>query len=120
MFDDLSGSSMFFLLCALALGFGITRFFLVESEAKTAAPNTAETAPDEPAGHNTSGQWFEVLEVSSSSSMEEIKAAYKKKISLYHPDKVSSLGAEFQVIAERKSKQINAAYEFISRRYGGS
>lgn len=120
MFDGLSGSSIFFLFCALALGFGATRFFLVESEAKTAASNKAEAASKEPPGYNTSGQWFEVLEVPSSASPEEIKAAYKKMISLYHPDKVSSLGAEYKVIAERKSKQINAAYEFISRRHGNS
>ena len=29
---------------------------------------------------------------------------------MYHPDKVSSMGPEFNEIAERKSKEINRAY----------
>ena len=62
-------------------------------------------------------QWFEILEVSKTATLGEIKAAYKRKISQYHPDKVSMLGHEFQAIAERKSKEINAAYKFIERRH---
>jgi DnaJ like chaperone protein len=40
-----------------------------------------------------------------------VRSAYKKKMAMYHPDKVSALGPEFAVIAERMSKDINAAYE---------
>lgn len=54
---------------------------------------------------------YEVLGVSSSSSLDEIKVAYRNKISMYHPDKVSSMGPEFNEIAERKSKEINRAYD---------
>jgi DnaJ-class molecular chaperone len=32
---------------------------------------------------------------------------------LYHPDKVSSLAGEFQVLAETRMKEINRAYESI-------
>ena len=31
-------------------------------------------------------------------------------MSEYHPDKVASLGKEIRELAERKSKEINAAY----------
>ena len=31
----------------------------------------------------------------------------------YHPDKVSHLGEEFQLLAEKKFKAINEAYEKI-------
>ncbi len=55
--------------------------------------------------------WSKVLEVDREASIESIKVAYRAKIRQYHPDKVSSLGQEFQEIAEHKSKQINAAYE---------
>ncbi len=55
--------------------------------------------------------WSQVLEVDRAASIESIKTAYRSKIRQYHPDKVSSLGREFQEIAEQKSKQINAAYE---------
>ena len=61
-----------------------------------------------------------MLEISSSAEFDEIKAAYKKKIWQYHPDKVSKLAPEFKELAERKSKQIHAAYEFIARRHEGS
>jgi DnaJ-domain-containing protein 1 len=36
----------------------------------------------------------------------------------YHPDKVASLGPELRALAEKKSKEINAAYEFFKKRYG--
>lgn len=55
--------------------------------------------------------WNEVLGIDLTASLEEIRLAYKKKISMYHPDKVSNLGPEFNEIAQRKSKEINAAYE---------
>ena len=54
--------------------------------------------------------WYEVLEVEEFSSLEDIKKAYKSKIKQYHPDKVSSLGNEFQILAEQKTKEINSAY----------
>lgn len=55
--------------------------------------------------------WYEVLDVSPSASLPDIKAAYKRKISMYHPDKVSSMGPEFNEIAQNKSKEINIAYD---------
>ena len=55
--------------------------------------------------------WHEILEVNSSASLDEIRTAYKRKISMYHPDKVSSMGPEFDEIAQRKSKEINSAYD---------
>ncbi len=57
------------------------------------------------------GRWFHILEVSEGASQEEIVAAYKRKIRRYHPDKVAQMGAEIRELAERKSKQINAAYD---------
>ncbi|MGO9686540.1 MAG: J domain-containing protein [Beijerinckiaceae bacterium] len=56
--------------------------------------------------------WNIVLEVSVDASVGEIRAAYHKRISEYHPDKVASLGKEIRKIAERKSKEINVAYSF--------
>lgn len=56
--------------------------------------------------------WFRTLEVSEQASPEEITAAYKRLIRLYHPDKVSNLGPEIQAVATEKAKAINAAYEY--------
>jgi DnaJ like chaperone protein len=56
-------------------------------------------------------EWFEILKVNSNASAEEIQAAYKSLIRQYHPDKVATLGEELKVLAEEKSKAINAAYQ---------
>lgn len=56
--------------------------------------------------------WFRILETAETSTKEEISAAYKKIIRQYHPDKVAQMGIEIREIAEFKSKQINAAYEY--------
>jgi uncharacterized Zn finger protein (UPF0148 family) len=54
--------------------------------------------------------YFETLGLDHETLGLEIKKAYKKRISEYHPDKVSTLGAELREVAERKSKEVNDAY----------
>jgi DnaJ like chaperone protein len=73
-------------------------------------------------GNNNSGEedyipasWFRILEVSESASQEQIVTAYKQKIHQYHPDKVAQMGAEIRELAEFKSKQINAAYDYAMK-----
>ena len=62
-----------------------------------------------------SQQWYEVLGVSPSASMAEIKSAYRTKISGYHPDRVASLAEELRELAEERSKAINEAYATATR-----
>jgi DnaJ-domain-containing protein 1 len=62
-----------------------------------------------------SEQWFAVLGVSPSASVVEIKAAYRARISGYHPDKVASLADELRELAEMRSKAINDAYATAMR-----
>ena len=59
--------------------------------------------------------WFRILEVSQGATKEQIVAAYKQKIRQYHPDKVAQMGAEIRELAEFKSKQINAAYDYAMK-----
>jgi DnaJ like chaperone protein len=61
------------------------------------------------------GRWFLILEVPQSASREQIERAYKIKISQYHPDKVAQMGIEIRELAEAKSKDINAAYDYAMR-----
>ena len=54
---------------------------------------------------------YEVLEVKKGASVEEIKGAYKRLAKQYHPDKVTHLGEEFRVLAEKRFKEIQKAYQ---------
>ncbi len=45
----------------------------------------------------------------------EIKAAYQRLIRQYHPDRVADLGPEIRAVAERRAKEINAAYDALAR-----
>lgn len=67
-------------------------------------------APDPPK------PWWEVLQVPRIATRAEISHAYKRRISEYHPDKVAHLGEELRTVAERRSKEINVAYEEAMRR----
>ncbi|MGZ8956120.1 MAG: DnaJ domain-containing protein [Methylovulum sp.] len=56
---------------------------------------------------------LEILEVTSHMGPEDIKAAFKRKIREYHPDKVATLGYEIKKLADKKTKQINLAYRVL-------
>ena len=66
-------------------------------------PQQPQITPSLPTPH-------EILQIPSSASKDEISAGYKRMAQMYHPDKVASLAPEFREIAERKMKEINAAY----------
>ncbi|MBW1723099.1 MAG: J domain-containing protein [Deltaproteobacteria bacterium] len=55
----------------------------------------------------------EILGVSRNATREEVKRAYRKLASRYHPDKLTHLGEEFRVLAERKFKEIREAYDVL-------
>lgn len=81
-------------------------------------PEDFEPDP-EPAGREepTVPPWWEVLGVPSDAGPEEVSREYKRRISEYHPDKVAQLGEEIRCVAERKSKEINAAYDEAQRTF---
>ncbi|MEI8011908.1 MAG: DNA translocase FtsK, partial [Candidatus Omnitrophota bacterium] len=62
---------------------------------------------------------YEILGVSATATMEEVKTAYRKKMMESHPDRTAGLGEKFKELAEQETKKINEAYETIKREKNG-
>lgn len=58
---------------------------------------------------------YDILGVSREASAVDIRTAYQALVRQYHPDRVASMPSEFQEVAERKTKEINAAYTQLKR-----
>lgn len=57
----------------------------------------------------------DILGVPPNATKSEINAAYRRMAQMYHPDKVANLAPEFKDLAERRMKEINAAYAELSK-----
>jgi hypothetical protein len=53
--------------------------------------------------------WWDVLGTARDATQDEVRAAYRQRIKLYHPDKVAALAPEFVQLAEQRSRELNAA-----------
>lgn len=56
------------------------------------------------------------LRAGESFSKSELKKRYHDLLKQNHPDKVASLGADFKKLAEKKTKDINSAYEELKKK----
>ena len=61
---------------------------------------------------------YEVLNITSENTEEEMKSSYKKLIKKYHPD--SYQNTPLVVLAEEKLKEINEAYEVLIKHFKDS
>ena len=61
---------------------------------------------------------YKILEVSPDATDEEVKKAYHKMATKYHPDKVAHLGGEFKKAAKEKFQKLNGAYREIKKQRG--
>ena len=78
--------------------------------------NYKKAAGENSSGSNTRAQGsspdpYKILEIRRGASQEDIKRAYRQLAGKYHPDKVEHLGDEFKVIAEKRFKEIQQAYQ---------
>lgn len=72
-------------------------------------------------GHAFDRDWFRLsqdtpyreLGLTREASDAEVDLAYRRLMSQYHPDKVIGAAPELRAQAEKKSRQINAAYDRI-------
>lgn len=61
---------------------------------------------------------YKVLEIQPNASIEEIKKAYRRMASKYHPDKVSHLGEQYANDAKEKFQKVQEAYDTIQKERG--
>jgi preprotein translocase subunit Sec63 len=78
-----------------------------ESAQAKKAPPRASSAKDP----------YAVLNISTNATQDEVTTAYRKMAQMYHPDKVAGLAPEYREIAEKKMKDINAAYEQLQHKF---
>ena len=111
---------MFAILFGLFIGYWVVSNLMTfkapfRSKEKREKHSHSQTSRDDAQHHKP---WYEILKVSPSASLDEIRAAYKSQIRQYHPDRVSNLGEELKELAEQKSKAINSAYQEAMRLKG--
>jgi curved DNA-binding protein CbpA len=58
--------------------------------------------------------YYELLEIPSNASADEVKRAFRQQIARYHPDKVQHLGKEFQNMAADRAAELTEAYRILS------
>jgi DnaJ-domain-containing protein 1 len=63
---------------------------------------------------------FEILGLSPSASMVEIKTAYRKRVKECHPDLFAGMDQQARDLAERWTKALNAAYSTLKARQRGA
>lgn len=61
---------------------------------------------------------YTALGIASNASDDELEQAYRRLMSEYHPDRVANAASEIREIADRRTREINQAYDQIKRQRG--
>lgn len=99
----------------LILGLGVWHLLRMARRPKreTQQSHSHDTSPSSQA--MTTKTPYEVLGISRGATDAEIEHAYKEQIKEYHPDRVHGLGKEIRDVAERKTQELNLAYETLKK-----
>jgi DnaJ-domain-containing protein 1 len=92
-----------------------------EAEADAREAEAAAEAADEaqgPAEPPPESAW-DVLGVAPGVPLAEIRQAYLRLVSQYHPDKVAQLGPKLQALALEETRRLNLAWSELRERVGG-
>lgn len=119
--DYSSRLQLLYLLYGIAQADGmvdISEINLIDRIAASLGVSPNDNASIKSTYYNDIESAYKVLEISSATSDEEVKKAYKKMAVKYHPDKVSYLGEEMQKNANEKFKKVNEAFEKIKKERG--
>lgn len=88
---------------------------LAMMNAATAAPRVdGQARPVSPPPPSEASP-YDVLGVTRTATATEIRSAYQGLMRKYHPDLVATMPVEFRDVAEKKTKEINAAYAQLKR-----
>ncbi len=99
-----------FLIAGMLLGYVIDMGWMSRF---SSAASSEENSPEKKSVSEKDP--YQILEVVSQASDEEIEAAYRRQIAQYHPDKVAGAAKEIRELAEKRATDINAAYDQIQK-----
>ncbi len=88
---------------------------LAEDKSKKEEQAKERTTPSPPPPPDSKRTPYEVLGVSTSATFDEIRQAYRMLAKQYHPDRVAHLAPEFRALAEKRMKEINQAYQSLTK-----
>jgi len=89
-------------------------------EQEPARPRPEPTPQAVPVNDPETLSAYEILGLSPSASVVEIKTAYRKRLKECHPDLFAGMDQQAKALAERWTKALNAAYAILNPRHGGA
>lgn len=64
----------------------------------------------------TAKDYYAVLELDNGADEKEVKAAYRKLVKKYHPDRLGDVGDDVKEAAAEKFRKVQEAYEFLTEK----
>lgn len=104
----------------LAIGYWLVNVFLSSPRPSSDAPQDRADDANPPHVIDIGARhWTEVLGVAEDADEAQVTAAYRRRISEYHPDRVAMMADEIRALAGERTAEINAAYEQAMRQLTG-
>jgi DnaJ like chaperone protein len=103
------------MLVRIARRLGLGEADVSQLEALLRAATGGPSAAGAPPSQDRLADAYAALGVTAGASPAEIKRAYRKLISQYHPDKLAARGLpeSMRAVAEERSRELNSAYDLI-------
>jgi hypothetical protein len=74
---------------------------------------------DELRAGNPESYFGRILRLKGKVAFSDVRRNYLNLIKAYHPDRFESLDEEFRELANRRTQQINEAFQYFREKYGG-
>jgi hypothetical protein len=89
----------------------------LNSQQRDAQQGQSDAPPPRAATESDLSAAFAALGLQPGAFFDDVTAAYRKLAAQNHPDKVAHMAPEFRELAERKMRELNAAYDQIRAAY---